>query len=153
MNSGGGLEKDRIRELSAELAAARRREMTLRSRLRLRQAEIRALQRTLERQVERYRHAHAEKENELEAAQERIGELNRALDIFHRKVEYVYSGKAIRDAQEREKNLREALEGYHALAPRIAEYLNDIGAALAYSDFYRANQKADAALASDVKGE
>lgn len=62
-------------------------------------------------------------------------------------------GELGQEAQETRKHLeaerdrlREALLGYHNLAPRLAEYLNDIGAALAYSDLHRANERAEAAL-------
>jgi hypothetical protein len=75
-------------------------------------------------------------------------------NIFADEIERLWECEAERDRlleQAREdyrkiNRLREALRGYHDLAPRIAEYLNEIGAALAYSDLHRANEKAQRVL-------
>ena len=44
------------------------------------------------------------------------------------------------------KKLREALVGYHNLAPALAEIVNESGEALLYSDLHTANQKAEEVL-------
>lgn len=53
---------------------------------------------------------------------------------------------SLEELERQNKKLREALEGYHNLAPAVAEIVNESGEALLYSDLHAANQKAEEAL-------